>query len=329
MVHKEPARINMCSFISKSDLDDFKQGLEAASHCRFVTRSSDCNYSLLKCNMDRDYHGAKKEPIDLVDMDREPKMNTLKLNANCSAFLSIKKEKNGTYNVRYSNFHPHQTNQSFTVVCHEIKNEIKILIDIGIPDQRILRDLRKAYPDTLITLQDIANVRSNHCTNVVEFSKNDKVSCQLYAQNYPDKIKLIECTDEKIVIIIQTQFQKDLLSQSNEDSVFGLDSTHCTTRYGFFLSNLHIIMRPNTPGIPVAHMVSSDEKGDTVKQFLNFLKPQIANFKTTMVSDDYSPYRNEWKNAFGDFNHIQCLWHLEKNFRINLTKNKITGNYII
>ena len=52
----------------------------------------------------------------------------------------------------------------------------------------------------------------------------------------------------------------DIVSFENleDGETFGIDSTHCTTRYGFYLTTILLIQK--TGGTPVMHVISSDEK---------------------------------------------------------------------
>ena len=78
----------------------------------------------------------------------------------------------------------------------------------------------------------------------------------------------------------------------------------------------------------MAHLISSDETQATIEQFLMQIKFKIGNKKTTLVTEDFKAYTNAWKNTIGPHNHIQCLWHLKKNWRLNLIKNGISGDFL-
>lgn len=129
--------------------------------------------------------------------------------------------------------------------------------------------------------------------------------------------------DDKVRIIIQTPFQLETMQKAVESGTFGIDSTHCTTRYGFFLTSVHMITP--THGIPVAHMISCDETEETIDILTKFLAPKMKAKDITLISDDYPAYVNSWTKNIGKPHHVQCLWHLKKNWRKNLKKNGITG----
>ena len=145
----------------------------------------------------------------------------------------------------------------------------------------------------------------------------------MYSEQNPESVKIKKLADDT-VIIIQTEFQRKKISEIKSSATLGLDSTHCTTRYGFLLTNLMLIGRSG--GIPVAHMISSDEKQSTIDIFLNEISPQFKSFKhITLVTDDYPAYINSWTNCIGKATHINCFWHIKQNVKLNLRKNKITG----
>ena len=80
-------------------------------------------------------------------------------------------------------------------------------------------------------------------------------------------------------------------------------------------------------GSPIAHMISSDEKSNTIKKFYNFVKlkfPCLISKIITLVSDDYIAYYNQFLKIFGEpFAHILCPWHVRKNLkkRFNIKPN--------
>lgn len=76
-------------------------------------------------------------------------------------------------------------------------------------------------------------------------------------------------------------------------------------------------------------MISSDEKEETIENLMVFLKNQMPENKITLITDDYPAYMNAWARHMPNVKHIQCLWHIKKNLRLNLSKHKITGNLTI
>ena len=319
--HEKHVEIKRGCFPDESSVNQLKQSLEAASKCLFVTRTSKSNYRLLKCQRDKIYHKSESG----IDQKREPKSNQYKLSASCPSFFSVSKTSS-EYMVEYLDYHPHEISSYFQTMSCELKNEIKSMLQIGIPEKKVLKEMQELYPEYLLSYWDIENIRSTSVADDTSLHKNDKLSCQLLAERHPDSVNIVDLSDENIIIVIQTQYQRELLSSYDKESALGLDSTHCTTRYGFYLTNLHLIKSHTKNGVPVAHMLSSNETGVTIEMFLRTLNMHF-NVKTTLVTDDYPAYSNSWHKVFGDFFHVQCLWHLEKNFRINLNKCKLTGIY--
>ena len=294
--------------------------IESEWSTKFVKRSSTSDYIFYICQNDKSYH---KKETPLFDLEREPKSNKIKFDHSCPTYFSISK-KDGQYFTKFAIFHPYEICEFQTTLSEPVKNEIHQKLLIGLPETSILKKIRAEFPSFIITLQDIYNIKNSRCYSPIILDISDKLSCLRHSQNNPD-IKIIEYDEPSIVIFVQTIFQKNILSQHQLDiSIFGLDSTHCTNSYGFYLTSLHLIL-PNHQGIPVGHMISSDEQEKTIAKFLEHMKPLISTQKHNLITDDYPAYSNAWKAVIGECDHIQCLWHLKKNWKINLAKNHITG----
>ena len=300
-------------FDSLDECLSFKKEIEIYSKIHFVTRSSskEEGYTLYKCRYDKAYHSKQGTN------EREPKLNNVKLPFNCPSFFSINNNSNH-FKVRYCAHHTHKTSSWFLYLSPEIKNEIEAKLRLQIPPKGILSQLKEEFPDTIVTLKDIENVKEQRNIENYSCCKNDRVSCQLLALEH-DSIRIIANDNENIQIFVQTKSQKKLMADIN---VFGLDSTHCTTRYGFYLTTLHAIQK-NKKGFPVAHFISTNEKQDTIESFLSQF--QLIKNGVTLITDDFPAYTNAWTKIFGQHNHVQCFWHLKKNWRISLNKNQITG----
>ena len=81
--------------------------------------------------------------------------------------------------------------------------------------------------------------------------------------------------------------------------MFAIDSTHCTTRYGFYLNTVHLIIKQRQ-GVAVAHFISSNENKTTIEEFLKLLAPIIPKIQHSLVTDDYPAYVNAWTAVFGE-----------------------------
>lgn len=139
---------------------------------------------------------------------------------------------------------------------------------------------------------------------------------------HPESIDIVSF-EKTIQILIHTPFQMKTLENLEDGATFGIDSTHCTTRYGFYLTTIHLIQK--TGGTPVVHMISSDEKEQSIDVLTQFIGSKIKCNNISLISDDYPAYVNSWFRNVGESNHIQCLWHLKKNWKKNLNSNGLTG----
>ena len=311
-----------------TDLDEFlifKKKLEDTSKVFYVTRSSRPGYILYKCHRDRAYHNAK----EVSEMLREPKSNRVKLPCSCPSSIIAKTEGNQVH-VQMVDYHPHEVAQKFHSLSPAIRNDIKHKLASGISEQTCLAQVREEYPDFLITLQDVCNVKRLKNIDAISQHQNDKISCSLMQIANQEDIKIVNDDNEDIRIFIQTEFQRQKIKSTINSSIkfmFAIDSTHCTTRYGFFLNTLHLVV-DKMQGVAVAHFVSTNEQQSTIKEFLSLLLPIIPSAQYSLVTDDYPAYLNAWVDIFGEPNHIRCFWHMKKNWKLNLNKCGITGNFV-
>ena len=129
--------------------------------------------------------------------------------------------------------------------------------------------------------------------------------------------------------IVNTEHQRELIEFSPKLITIGMDSTHCTTRYGFYLNSLQLI-NGKGEGIPVAHLMSLSESQDTVELFLDNLKHLFVDKDVNLITDCYPAYLNAWTSKISAPKmHIQCFWHLKKNFKKHLISNHISGTSTI
>lgn len=311
--HNMDININEAIFQNEEQCDEFIKELEAESKLTFQTRSSRPGYVLKKCVKDMAY----REATEKNQLEREPKSHIVKENFNCPSFL-IKQLKGGACYLKYVNHHTHEINDYFVHLDPEIKNDIAIKLSVGISPSRVLSETRQSYPEYLISIKDIENIKQ---TVETRFDKNDKIACEIIS-NENQSVKILSY-GENIKIFVQTDGQKKFLTEKIDS--FGIDSTHCTNRYGFYLTTLHALPKQKK-GFPVGFFISTDEKQASIESFLEQFKPFIRE-KVTLVTDDYPAYTNAWQKVIGDHYHHQCMWHLVKNWKINLNKTGITGNY--
>ena len=313
-MHKFDIMVYQITFNAAQEFECFKKELEEAQKISYVTRNSKDGYKMFKCQHDKAYYSK----CENKRMLREPKSNRIKGNTNCPSFISFTMT-DGLIRVKYCLFHSHSLPEKFLKLDPTVRNEIEVKLRIGIGESTVLEQVKSHFQDHLITLQDVKNIKNSRDINSISLNKNDKISCQLMSSQSKN-VKLVDY-GENIEIFIQTEFQKKVSKQAEQ---FGLDSTHCTTRYGFYLTTLHAIF-VNQSAIPAAHYISSNEKQTAIENFLRCTAENITPGKKTLITDDYPAYTNAWSIVIGEHHHIQCLWHLEKNWRINLNKHYMTG----
>ena len=89
-----------------------------------------------------------------------------------------------------------------------------------------------------------------------------------------------------------------------------LDSTHRTNSYNY---NLFTLVAQNEfgQGIPVAFLISSDGKTETVTRFLAAFKSICPSVGTFMTDNDDAEI-NAIQMVFPESNHLLCWWHVLK-----------------
>ena len=317
-IHMREHEIIEQEFPSINDFEIFIKNLENATKSKYSIRNSRENYKLYACDRDKCYHKPEN-----VLKNREPKLNNHK-KFSCVSFISLIK-KGHQISAKFCVTHSHEEREFFTKLSDEVKNSIAIKLKMGITESVVLNQVRCLFPTYIIQAQDVQNVKNAQKINCMSLDNNDKVSCEKFAKLNPNVVKFLPSKFHNRSIIVQSEYQKRLLQSTSQNKLtFGLDSTHCTTRYGFLLTTLHLI--GDTKGEAVAHLISANEKEDTIKDFLANLSNQISRkIKHTLITDDFPAYPNAWKSTIGEIDHIQCLWHLKKNWRLKLNQCKITG----
>ena len=95
-----------------------------------------------------------------------------------------------------------------------------------------------------------------------------------------------------------------------------LDSTHRTNSYNY---NLFTLVAQNEfgQGIPVAFLISSDGKTETVTRFLAAFKSICPSVGTFMTDNDDAEI-NAIQMVFPESNHLLCWWHVLKAWKQKL-----------
>ena len=88
-----------------------------------------------------------------------------------------------------------------------------------------------------------------------------------------------------------------------------LDSTH----HLFTL----VTQNENHQGVPVAFLLSSDGKTDTIAKFLAAFKKIVLVVGTFMTDNDVAEM-NSIAMTFPESNHLLCYWHILKTWKLKL-----------
>lgn len=188
--HECDIKIEHGNFNNQDEFEEFKRNLEQETKTLFNVRNSRPGYKLYKCQYDKVYH-SKETSKQLIDQERDPKLNQIKCFGSCPSSIISKTDMDGSVCVRIINYHPHDIICKFLSISTAIRNDILTKLSLGIGEQTCLKQIRQENPDFLITLQDIQNVKRLKNIDVISQHENDKLSCSLIANSNPNIVKIL------------------------------------------------------------------------------------------------------------------------------------------
>ena len=119
------------NFIKNEDFIKFKKQVEAETKTFFVTRNSRPGYKIFKCQHDKAYHPCSST-ADLIDQERDPKLNQVKCSGSCPTMLIAKTEDDSSIAVKITIYHPHEILSKFVSLTADIRNKIFIKLSLGV-----------------------------------------------------------------------------------------------------------------------------------------------------------------------------------------------------
>uniref|UniRef100_A0A6P7HB34 Uncharacterized protein LOC114346518 isoform X1 n=1 Tax=Diabrotica virgifera virgifera TaxID=50390 RepID=A0A6P7HB34_DIAVI len=246
------------SYTNFAKIEEFKEYLktiEKNTKSRFVKKISTTNILKFDCNRSGEY-------VPIKNRNRALEMNgSNKINAFCPASLTVRINKNGTYQCEFLENHIGHTNDmGHFFLSEEDRNNFAVKIASKIPFDAILDNVRDAvegdYVDRLhlLTKRDLYNIEKSfnlnsvrHCNDAVsvdslvnEMSKEEN-NCVLFYKPQDSLSKdYSQLKKEDFILIIMNSVQCHLLKKYGSDCIC-LDGTHGTNGYNFELITLLVI----------------------------------------------------------------------------------------
>lgn len=224
--------------------------------------------------------------------------------------------------AEYNNTHSHPigwSNVKFTRISQEVKDEVKFCLERGltfsaIRDYLDSKDL--SARDSLISDRDIRALQLSHEKTKYSFSSEDSVSTSIWAQKLSNSGELMYHNQRHDIFELAICPSLGQIAIKNYNKLICLDSTHRTNSYNY---NLFTLVAQNEfgQGIPVAFLISSDGKTETLTKFLTAFKSICPTVGTFMTDNDEAEI-NAIRNVFPESNHLLCWWHVLKAWKEKL-----------
>ena len=208
----------------------------------------------------------------------------------------------------------------------------------GITTERIIDDIRDFSETThisrkhLVSRKYITNIHKQYNIEGIRKHPNDLISVSsiieemetldynpivLFKQQGEHPSDLCKnLSKEDFVLVIQTEFQRDMLWKYGNDGVC-IDATYKINDYDFNLLTL-MVLDDYQEGIPIAWALSNREDKTVLVHILQALKEKSGLIKASwFMSDMAQQYYNAWKEVFEGDNtvYLWCAWHVDRAWR--------------
>lgn len=168
--------------INHGNFEELKSNLENRKKTKFVIRNSKIGYQQYICQ-----HTITRPRKASVEFEREPKLNRIKKDYTCPAFIKVIDKLNGKM-VKYCNNHIHETYDYFLQMDDECRHIIERKLKMGIKEKEILNQMKVEKSDFIISMKDIQNVKLLKKIGDVSYDTNDKISCSNFNNDLFDGI---------------------------------------------------------------------------------------------------------------------------------------------
>ncbi|KAF8770302.1 hypothetical protein HNY73_017849 [Argiope bruennichi] len=258
---------------------------------------------------------------------------TCKLGIVCTAAIYCEECPDSVI-VRYCPHHyGHGKETSFVQLSVEEQAAIQDNISKGIPFESLLDDIRDSQSSTdhfqlyLLKKRDVRFINNAYATDEYNPGLSDAESVdqwvRLCCQMEDSPILFyrqedIGSTEEDFLLIIMTEFQKQIL-MSSAKQVVCVDSLYRRKGGRFYLTVL-FIMDEYEIAFPVAFCISNKVDKPVIWQFLTSIKESTGPLSCTyFMSDSESFYFEAWKEVMEDESKwLWSMWYVDNRIRVQL-----------
>ena len=305
-------------FPTIDEFNKFKDQIEITMGIKFSIRQSHVKDGTKKITLCCNREGK----LNSVAKYRASKASkSLKTNKVCPSFLKV--SINMTYStvnvVGYIDYHSHKL--KLQTIPKSYQEKIRQMLKSGIKEQVVLRLCQRDFKKFKISKKDIFNIKYKFGINQFVHSRNDLESTKLMINMKPGNFPLayLPNTDSNDMMLVYVPDESRNL-QFGPKTCFCIDSTHKTTFYGFLLTTLAFIDQDKT-FVPIAWLISGNEKSETIEKFFLSIKDLIKIPRDSALMTDDSPiYSKLFDQVFSKSKHLLCIWHLKKNFKSHCIK---------
>jgi len=222
------------------------------------------------------------------------------------------------------------------------RQQIAGKISIGIQYDEVLDSVRNNLSSTevsrlhLLKRKDLSNIaREFRLTKIRHRSdaQSVRIWVEMCRQEKSDIVRFIKFQEEEdsqhgrlavkdFILVLMNDVQVHMLQQYGHYRVNCMDSTHGTNAYDFQLTTL-LVIDDYGEGFPVAFCISSKVDTLAMEFFLEKVRTAIGGPVDGAIpmTDDAPAYANAWRRIMGPpDHHILCTWHIDRNWRKNLSK---------
>ena len=257
-----------------------------------------------------------------------------KLNAHCTAAITVRKNIPGTNIVKVNickTHYGHNCSLGYTRLSETDRLTIAGQLAQGITFERILDNIRdnvgsKFERIHLTTRKDISNIERSYGLRGIERHKDDATSVTLWVEEMKKRAdepvllykaqgraKPPQCTNltqSDFALAIQTPLQAEMIKSFGSDKIVCIDSTHGTNGYDFFLISM-LVVDEYGEGFPVAWCLSNRQDEFLLTNFFEAVRNRVGKcVPKVLMSDD----AEQFYTACLD----RCIWTRTKEIVVHM-----------
>lgn len=273
---------------------------------------------------------------------------TSKINGYCTAAMAVTTQCQTVYVEYCKTHHGHITSLAHLRLAEKDRKDIATKINEGISLEHILDTVRDSVGSKfdrihLLTRRDIKNIEKAFGIQSVQRHKDDATSVHvllremeknaqynpiiLYKQqSKPPHAKCFTLSANDFILVLQTEFQAEMLRKFGPNKVICIDDTHGTNGYNFTLVTI-MVVDEFSEGYPVAWCISNRQDTASVTAFFLSVKERVGNITPKWImTDDAEQFYTSWISVFGTGpKKLLCTWHVDRAWRgqLNHIKSKL------